>query len=389
VSIADLANQYISQEACMLYIDLPTLPEFKALISKREDACVSIYVATTPLTQHVGATVVELGNLAKQALAQLEAVDHDKRSVAAIAEYLDDLAADDDFWRFQANALAVFATSHSLQTFRLPNRLHSMVQVSDRFHLKPLLRAITFPHRAFVIALTENDVRLVEVFPDMPAMEVSIKQMPKDAGSATGRASVNDRSPAGRIHGSEGQKVLLRQYVRKVDAAIRSVLAGRSEPLIIAATEPLLSIWRSVNSYPGLADRAIIASPGNMTSADLADQARPILDEIYAGRIDSFRRSFEAAIKQGRATTDVVTAARAATYGAIDTVLVDIDEIIPGTVDEETGAVKFAAGESAATYGIVDEIAGRALLSGATVLGVRKEDIPDGAPLAATLRYSV
>ena len=41
------------------------------------------------------------------------------------------------------------------------------------------------------------------------------------------------------------------------------------------------------------------------------------------------------------------------------------------------------------TYGIVDEIAARALLSGASVLGVRKEDIPGGASLAAILRFPI
>ena len=39
------------------------------------------------------------------------------------------------------------------------------------------------------------------------------------------------------------------------------------------------------------------------------------------------------------------------------------------------------------SYGVVDEIAGRALVAGARVLGVRKPDIPDGASLAAVLRY--
>jgi Bacterial archaeo-eukaryotic release factor family 8 len=36
------------------------------------------------------------------------------------------------------------------------------------------------------------------------------------AGGAGGR-SINDRSPSGRIQGSDGQKVRLRQYARKVD----------------------------------------------------------------------------------------------------------------------------------------------------------------------------
>ena len=35
----------------------------------------------------------------------------------------------------------MFATPDALRTFRLPNRLTTVVEVSDRYHLKPLLRA--------------------------------------------------------------------------------------------------------------------------------------------------------------------------------------------------------------------------------------------------------
>jgi hypothetical protein len=91
----------------------------------------------------------------------------------------------------------------------------------------------------------------------------------------------------------------------------------------------------------------------------------------------------------GRATSDVAHAARAATHGAIATLLVDIDAAVPGTVDEESGAVTFASTESAATYGVVDEIARRALLTGAKVLAVRATDLKGPAALAAILRYPI
>jgi len=60
--------------------------------------------------------------------------------------------------------------------------------------------------------------------------------------------------------------------------------------------------------------------------------------------------------------------------------------VVPGTIDDE-GAVTFADGPSAATYGVVDEIAGRTLLMGGRVLGVRRADIPGGGSLAAIMRY--
>jgi hypothetical protein len=373
----------------MLYVDIPTLPEFKALATVRADACVSIYVPTTTLPQDTAVSRAQLKTFSKAALDQLDEAGCDKRRRASIGDHLAELEDDDEFWRFQAHSLAVLLTPETMRTFRLPNRLTAMVEVSDRFHLKPLLRAITFPHEAFVLALSENAVRLVEVFADLPPQQITVHELPKSAADAVRRASVNDRSPSRRIQGLEGQKVLLRQYCRRIDAALRPLLAGRNTPLILAATEPLASIYRLVNTYPGYAQATIGTSPDRTSDADLAAAARPILDGIYARELQSMRDLFESRRGQGRATSDLFDAARAATFGAIEQMMVDIDEVVAGTVDEADGRITFAEKVSAQTYGIVDEIASRALLSGANVLGVRKEDIPGGAPLAAILRFPV
>jgi len=271
----------------------------------------------------------------------------------------------------------------------LPSRLTPLVEVSDRLLLKPLIRAITFPHEAFILALSENAVRVVEAFADLPAQAVAVSDLPKSAADAVGRSTLNDRTGGRRLQGSEGQKVLLRQYARQVDGALRPILAGRDTPLILAATEPMASIFRSVNTYPGLAQEAISTGPDRVSGADLTAAARPILDRIYARELEALRALFDRRRDQGRATTDIVDAARAATFGAVEHLLVDIDTVIPGTVDEENGRVTFGEERPEQTYGIVDEIARRALLTGARVLGVREDDIPDRAHLAATLRYPI
>ena len=253
----------------MLPLDLPTLDQLRELAQTRAAACVSIYLPTTPLTQETDAARIELGNLAREAARQLAEGGADKALLAAIAEPLEALRGDDEFWRFQATSLALLATPERLLTFRLANRLQAQVEVADRFHLKPLLRAVTFPHAAYVLALSEGAVRLVEVPESGPAVEVRVADLPRDAASAAGRSTLNDRSPKGRIQGSEGQKVRLIQYARKVEAALRPVLAGSRMPLFLAATEPLAPIYRSVNSHPQLAEGLILGSPtrfGNMAA---------------------------------------------------------------------------------------------------------------------------
>jgi hypothetical protein len=373
----------------MLYLDIPTKSELDELLVARSDASVTIVLATTAYTQDIDKARIQLGNLAREATGQLEAVGTDKRSIAAIEEQIHDLQDDDEFWTFQANSLALFVTPAGLRSFRLPTLLDDMVQVSDRFHVKPLLRATSFGQHAFVLALEENAVRLIEVTADLPAAEIRVPGMPRDAASFAGTANVNSRSYAQRKGGGEGQKVLLRAYARRIDAVLRPVLSGRSEPLILAATEPMNGIFRSVCSFGGLTDRDISASPATMSAAELADAARPVLDALHAELLAEVRATFHAREAQGRATAQIADAAWAATFGAVETLLIDMDEAVPGLVDETTGAVSFDDAQSAASYGIVDEIAARVLRSGGMVYAVRREDIPGNTSLAAILRYAV
>lgn len=373
----------------MLHVDIPTLADIRSLTRLRADTCVSIYLSTTPQTQHVAACRIAFGNLTKAALEQLDTADFDKRRRALLETELEALGDDDAFWRFQAHSLAVLATPDSVRTYRLATAITDTVEVSDRFHLKPLLRSIAFPQHAFVLALSENAVRLVEVFADAPPVPVHIPDLPRSAADATGRASVNDRSPSRRLHGSEGQNVLLRQFARQVDGALRAVLSGRETPLIVAAVEPLASFYRATNTYPNLVQHSIAISADETEDGELASAARAVLDQYYSEEVDAAKTLFQTRLGQQRATIDIGEAARAATNGAVELLLVDIDHVLQGTVDDTEGKVSLASTTGTASYDVIDEIAGRAILTGAKVLGVRKTDLPGDAPLAAILRYSL
>jgi len=373
----------------MLHVDMPTRSDLERLMARREPACVSIYLPTTPLTQEAQADRIALGNLAREATGQLQDAEHDAHQVEAIAGHLDDLADDDAFWRVQAHSLAVFATPDRVVTFRLANRLKPSVEVADRFHVKPLIRAVTAENEAFVLALAQNAVRLVEVSAEMPATTVDVSDLPKDMSDAVGRGSLDSRSPRGRIQGSEGKKVRMAQFARAVDGALRDLLAGRETPLILAAAPPLDSIFRAACSYPHLADQTISGNPESTSDQDLAAAARDILDHIHGERVRAFAELFERRRPQSRTTTDIATAAKAATYGAVAAIAFDIDALVPGVVDDEDGSVTLAEEASAETHGVVDEIVGRSLLAGGDVLALRREDIPGGGDLAVVLRYPI
>jgi hypothetical protein len=371
----------------ILHTDIPTRAQVGRLLAAREPWSVSIYLATTPSSRGE-AERIELKNLAAEALRQLEAAGAAKSDIAAVETAIADLMDDDELWRYQARSLALFVTPGTLTTFRLPNRLLSMVEVSDRFHLKPLLRAVTFPQTAFVLALAQGSVRLLEIVPDLEPSKVGVSDLPSDVASAAAKSSIKDRSPTRRLQGSEGQRVRMRQYSRQIDQALRPLLTGLDVPLILAAAEPMDSIYRAVNSYPHLAAASIPGNPESASDAELGAHARAVLDELYAGDLQRLRELYALRRSQRRASSDIADVARAATYGLVDTVLVDIDAVVPGFVDEETGAVTFDTTGDAVNYGVVDEIARRVWLSGGRMLAVRRDDIPGESTVAAILRYA-
>jgi len=395
------------KESPVLHIDIPTLPEFKALAAARSDACVSLYVPTSPVTDDEWSNRIAFKDLAQEALSQLQEAGADKRRMASLKEQFDHLAGRDqddnddnkirkpqrktpngldEFWRYQANGLAVLTTPDTMRTYRLQHQPKPLAEVADRFHLTPLLRDMTSPHRILVLALSSEAVRLVHAFVNLPPAEIRVSDLPRNAGDATRRPSVHVRAPRGHLQNLEGEKVLLHKYVRKVHDALRGVLAGQATPLALAGAEPLISMFRSVNTYPYLVEEVINGNPQLLTNAQLEDAALPILDRLYARELKTVIMLYDE-MKPRRATTDLSYVAHAATAGAVDQLVVDLDAVIPGLVSDIDGSVTYAASDDAETYSVVDEVAKRALCTGARVLGARQKELPNNAPLVAILRY--
>ena len=76
----------------------------------------------------------------------------------------------------------MLATSATLRTFRLPDSPTPIAEVADRFHLAPLIRAMTSPHDVFVLAvlaLTEESVRLIHAFANLAPDRLQVPNLPR------------------------------------------------------------------------------------------------------------------------------------------------------------------------------------------------------------------
>lgn len=373
----------------MLHTDIPIRSDIATLAAARNPVSVSLYVPTSPVPLQSDAARIELRDLLDVAVDQLTAAGVNEDDIVQITQMVEDLLDDQTFWSLLARSLAVFVTPTSIKTFRLPNTVLPTVEVSDRFAITPLLTAATFSRAAYILALSQNAVRLIEVTADTEAHSVSVPNLPKDMNSAIAHHAGGTKVPFLHIQGDVDQKVRLRQYCRAVDRVLRPVLTGSDIPLIIAAAEPLASIYRSVCGYAHLVTTVIPGNAEEVSDAVLAEKARAILEVAHAGEITELGLELQSRAAHGRAVTDLTDVARAATYGAIDTLIVDIDQELPGFLDETSGAIVLDPSGDSTNYGVLDEIVRRALASGSRVVTVRAADVPGGGPVAATVRFAV
>jgi hypothetical protein len=370
----------------MRYIDTPDLGQIRTLAGVRADACVSLWLRTTPVTANVEASRIDFRNLLKEAMRQIESAGVTRQRAIAIAEFGVSLESDDAFWEFQSESLAVFITPEFIRTYRLPNHFASGVELSDRFHIAPLVRAVSFPHIGYVLCLSQNNVRLIEIT-ESAAVDVTREAgIPESLSDALGRSMPHDPAPSGRLQGGEGQKVLVQKFARGVDAAVRAYLAGGDSPVIVAAVDHVASIYRSVSGYSHLLDDRLDGNFDRATPAEIAERARPLLGGAHEREAAAGIAEFRQKHAEGRGLTDLADIARAATQGAVHKLWISVDAVVHGTMDENGGIV-LADAPGPATYDLVGESAARASIAGGEVIGLRGVQMPDGAVIAAILRY--
>lgn len=370
----------------MLYTDIPTRSEFCALDAVRGDICVSIYLPTTPVTRATQADRIVFKNLAHEAIEQLSGAKANKRSIAALQDMFDGLHDDDSFWAYLADGLAVFATPKELRTYRLPLTPNAEAQVSDRFHIKPLVPLLAAVDSGYVLALSQGAVRFIEFTPTI-AKVIKVPGLPKTMSDAVKRQLPRDRAPARRIQGGEGMKVLMAQYARILDRALRPILAGKHAPLVIAAVDELAAVYRAHNSYPHLVSGSIKGNPEALSEDELAQQAR----SLVARRARKHASDQLKLINEGRskdlASTDLAQIANAAAAGRVGTLLVDVDASLPGSINAKTGKLSIAKRPSAKSYDVLDELVGMTIRMGGDVLPASAKMLGGEHKAAALFRF--
>lgn len=278
----------------------------------------------------------------------------------------------------RARSVGIFATGTRAEVFLLTSSPTPWVGVADRFLVGPLLEGVlSLIPPVFALAISENEVRLVDVTAH-PVEVVEVPSIPRDLESTVALDITGDRNTLAHLRTSEDPKGRLREYARAVDRAVEPVLRRNGAVLVIAAAEPLASIYRSTTSHGLVAASALAGNHDGDPIDELADLAAPIIERHRREVLEARLARFAETPARGLVLVDLDQVADAAREGAIDTLFVDMDRRVP---------VSAEAFEGITTIDRVDEVVRHALSSDATIVPVGPGDLPTPDPVAAVLRY--
>lgn len=369
----------------MIYQDQISEHDFLEL-SKNRNACVSIYMTTSHLLQNIQADKLKFRSLYERALEQLKTIMR-RIDVDIIEQRLLKLLNDDYFWIYQGKSLCVVANTDYLKTFRLAYEVMNVAKASDRYYLKPLLPSL-HPQVVLVLAISQNSVNLYKFTSSEELKKIDVPNLPEDLIETTGRVLQRNGVAENRLRDESGKKVLQLQFVRAIEKAVKPIVSAYNLPLILATTEEIFSLYKTINTYYLLSNDFVVGSVENLTNVDLIELAKPIVKKIRNNMLEKWQREFVDKTSEAKTSSDLATIAKLASQGQVSRLLVDIDTAVYGAFDE-FGSYKLLDEGNVHSYDLLDEIVERVLTFGGEVLPVRhNEVIPETMlPISASFRW--
>ncbi len=382
-------------------MDTITMRELETFLTSKPGWHVSLYMPAHRVGREIQQDPIRFKNLLREAEERLLAKGLRSPDVREMLKPAQSLLQEPKFWRNQSQGLAVFLTPEEFHSYRLPLPFEELVVVSHSFHVKPLLPFFASDGHFYILALSQNQVRLLEGTRytvdeiDLESMPTSMaealqyehfeKHIQSHSGSSSGTGSRSTMFHGQGIGDEDKDKIL--RWFQMIDDELSNLLAGGQSPIVLAGVEYLLPLYKEANSYPHLLDMGITGNPEDLTPEELHSQAWTLMQPIFMQAQERAAAQYSQLSGTSQTTVDVKEAVLAAHQGRVDVMFVALGVQVWGKFDPSTNTVHIHQCPELGDMDLLDLAAIQSILNGGTVYAVEPKQVPDHGLLAAVFRY--
>lgn len=387
-------------------IDLLERSSLDQLMAYEADVCVSIYLPMKRKGSDVRGNSVQLKNTLTEVTETLEERGWRKPDIDAFLEEPRQLLIDTEYWQHQDKGLVLFLSSDVYETYRLPLRFEPLTIVSERFHIKPLLPLFSDNGAYYVLALSQNKVRMFKgtrySLEEVDGALMEAAGIPESIDEALAYDDPEEQlqhhtTTSGSVKGPEvvhhGHTVedereqRLRRFVQNVAKGVSNLLKGDETPVVVASVGYLHSLFEDMARLPNVMDDLIEGNPEHTPVETLRVDAWEIVAPSFTAAREQTSLRFKELSGDKKATDHLEEIIPAAFQGRIDALMVALDKHAWGHFDMATSEVVVHGSERSNGEDLLDYAAVHTLKNGGTVYVVEEQELPGDTAAAAILRY--
>lgn len=370
----------------MAVVETFTREAVSELAASASGLCISIFLPTHRSGSQTLQGAIHLKNMLREAEDELTHLGLRWNDIEELTKSAHELIRDSVFWQHQREGLAIFISAGQQRVFRLPIEVPVRHVVAETFDITPLLPMLANDGRFYILAVSENDVRLLDAT-RYGFNEVDIDGVPKGMAEALwaddherqlqfhSRAGASPKG-GGRSAmyfgtGDEGSmeqhKVDYKRYFDKVDAALSTTFKQFPAPVVLAGVGYLLPIYRAANNSAHLLDGEVHGNKDRTTAEDLHKAAWEVAEQHFAAAEAAAKDRFHQLLGTGIASSQQAEILAASEAGRVDTLFFSLET--NGELSE------------------INRCAINSLAKGGVVFALAADSMPTDEPLSAIFRY--
>ena len=371
-----------------------TKKKIKDLSEIRAEHCVSIYIPTYR-AGHNQEDLLRAKNAIQKAKVKLEERGLSSKEADRFLRPALQLLKDDTFWLRLSDGLALFISENTYERFILPHDVPSFTWVGKKFYLRHLLPAVSGQQRFFLLALSQNELRFFEgnkhqitpvIIEDLVPANLEEGLNIDELGNQLQAHSGNGQNSIFHGHdlGADHKLKRLESYLRMIDAGLMEMLHDEQAPLLIAAVDYLVPIYREISGYAYISDIHISGNPENDDPVLLHEKAWNVLSNFQQNRLDELKDRYQNLLHDRRASSEPSNVVRAAEQGKVETLFAAKEKRLFGTFYPEEQAIAWDERKE----DLLERAALKTFLQGGQVFQLSAEALPDTqSPVSAIMRF--
>ncbi|WP_212003829.1 hypothetical protein [Chitinophaga sp. HK235] len=299
---------------------------------------------------------------------------YDKRIVWSVLDRIKEAESTINH-NYNLDTLAIFANTDMAQVYRLPIPATDRYVISDRFEIRPLLKAIQQSEHYYIIAVSKQKIRLLEAFNDKIELEIQNDDFPYSNGYYT--------TDPMRLQQDFVIDNLLKEFFNTADKRFKKYYAANPLPVILLGKDRNLVFYEDNMDIKNIVIARHHGSFDDTSDAEIAKVTFPLIQQYIANKQEAALEKISQAQSARKLLVELNDIYTAAESGQADTLYMEKTYFPLGYIEDGTITMGNGDGSTDITLPVIDTV----LIKGGNVIFLDENTLNEYQGIALVTRF--